>query len=380
LKLIMDIKPWCSDTNLDQLEQILHKKNIDGLCWSELKRESLPRGISKLVATLTVDERFSDDIPQWVAKELSDYVQSVDIVKQQRIEDDRNNSHLKPYFQLEGSNSHLCFAAYGIKGFRATMEDKAVAKCVSDDVSHFALFDGHGGSECAQYLAEKWITELEHLGEVIYSSDKSIEDLFLDLDVMFEQKQKEKYGSISLQNNLGSTAIGLTVRKNKDNCQLICSNCGDSRCIFWNGKSLEALSKDHKPTNSEEQKRIESSNGFVVRGRVLGELAVSRCFGDYYFKPYQASDQRHQMVIAVPDIQRRTIPIHRTDITQVALLACDGLWDVLTNEEAMQFILSRINKQPKASNLRDIAKELCEYCCVEKHSTDNISVIIIQFY
>lgn len=44
------------------------------------------------------------------------------------------------------------------------------------------------------------------------------------------------------------------------------------------------LSEDHKPGREDEAKRIRDAGGFVINGRVMGELAVSRAFGDVDFK------------------------------------------------------------------------------------------------
>jgi serine/threonine protein phosphatase PrpC len=44
------------------------------------------------------------------------------------------------------------------------------------------------------------------------------------------------------------------------------------------------MSEDHKPTREDEAKRIRDAGGFVINNRVMGELAVSRAFGDVDFK------------------------------------------------------------------------------------------------
>ena len=44
------------------------------------------------------------------------------------------------------------------------------------------------------------------------------------------------------------------------------------------------LSQDHKPVREDEAKRIRDAGGFVINNRVMGELAVSRAFGDVDFK------------------------------------------------------------------------------------------------
>ena len=47
-----------------------------------------------------------------------------------------------------------------------------------------------------------------------------------------------------------------------------------------NGKAID-LSVDHKAKRKDEQDRIKSNGGYIVYGRVLGRLAISRAFGDF---------------------------------------------------------------------------------------------------
>jgi len=64
-----------------------------------------------------------------------------------------------------------------------------------------------------------------------------------------------------------------------------------------------ALSEDHKPSREDEAKRIRDSGGFVINNRVMGELAVSRAFGDCEFKKgIQSIAQEEGMKVAPEDI------------------------------------------------------------------------------
>lgn len=121
---------------------------------------------------------------------------------------------------------------------------------------------------------------------------------------------------------------------------------------------------DHKPGREDESKRIRDAGGFVINNRVMGELAVSRAFGDSEFKKGIQSiigqdellrnenggeDEKNwdqPLVIAEPDIQVVTI----TENDQFVLLACDGLYDVFTNEEIVSFVLAQMKEH--ADSLR----------------------------
>lgn len=61
----------------------------------------------------------------------------------------------------------------------------------------------------------------------------------------------------------------------------MCANVGDARAVLCrNGKAVD-LSVDHKASRADEQERIKKQGGYIVFGRVLGRLAVTRAFGDF---------------------------------------------------------------------------------------------------
>ena len=63
------------------------------------------------------------------------------------------------------------------------------------------------------------------------------------------------------------------------------------------------------------------------------------------------------------------------------ILACDGLWDVITNEEAIYFVLNKLNDIDNLNNIsgyskNNISQSLAEHA-IKNGSTDNVSIIII---
>lgn len=121
----------------------------------------------------------------------------------------------------------------------------------------------------------------------------------------------------------GSTAITLLIKNN----QLFCANAGDSRAIACINGELEELSLDHKPNNAIEYKRICDGGGWVEYNRVNGNLALSRALGDFLFKRNQNKNAKEQIVTAYPDVEVRDL----TEDYEFIVLACDGIWDVLSN-------------------------------------------------
>jgi len=119
-----------------------------------------------------------------------------------------------------------------------------------------------------------------------------------------------------------------------------------------------AVSRDHKPEDASEEKRIKKAGGFVTENRrVGGVLALSRALGDVDLQPW---------VTWRPEVMGARLG--KED--QMLIIGCDGLWDVLTNQQAAEVALRHLDDPVSAAiRLRDTAYLL--------GSTDNISVIVV---
>ena len=171
----------------------------------------------------------------------------------------------------------------------------------------------------------------------------------------------------------GTTAICVVIKEQK----LYCGNVGDSRAIASVNGNVEILSTDHKPNNDDERKRITAAGGWVEFNRVNGKpfvflrgdffatriyskkgnLALSRALGDFIFKRNTDKRAEEQVVtgendcssiektpsfrLAAPDVVVKTI----NENWEFILLACDGIWDVLSNEEVLKFVRTRVAQQ-----------------------------------
>ena len=143
-----------------------------------------------------------------------------------------------------------------------------------------------------------------------------------------------------MQNNddhSGSTAVCAFVTPT----HIVIANCGDSRALLASneGNCIWA-SDDHKPYDEGEKARIEAAGGSVSMKRVNGDLAVSRALGDFVYKQFKpdgtalASPDRQQ-VSCIPDV--KSFP--RADHQGFLVLCCDGIWDVMTNEQVSRLML-----------------------------------------
>ncbi|CAB9522173.1 Protein phosphatase 2C homolog 3 [Seminavis robusta] len=134
---------------------------------------------------------------------------------------------------------------------------------------------------------------------------------------------------------------------------VVCANAGDSRSVFSkHGHKAVPLSYDHKPDDEEEGRRIRAAGGYVAGGRVEGDLAVSRGLGDFRFKNMetvlagatgqndktsvdQMVEPDYQKVSPVPDV---VIQNRSAEKDEFIIVACDGIWDVQTNHEAVKSV------------------------------------------
>ena len=158
---------------------------------------------------------------------------------------------------------------------------------------------------------------------------------------------------------------------------------------------VTALSEDHKPTFPEEIARVKAA-GFDVESIAIQEedgtetlihkvvknakeqLAVSRAFGDFDYKANKQLPEVEQAVIPLPDV---VIHTRKPDSDLYLVLACDGIWDVMNNEEVIDLVQKQVEIKSKFAPeflLPDVADALLHEC-LGKDSRDNLSAIVVSF-
>jgi len=153
-------------------------------------------------------------------------------------------------------------------------------------------------------------------------------------------------------------------------------NVGDSRTILNRGGKLHFQTRDHKPFHAKERKRIIAAGGYVMNGRVDGGLAVSRALGDFVYKQRPDLSPLNQKVTVQPTTDG-IVRLHAKD--NFLVLACDGVWDVMSSEAASKFVYQRIKK---SDGSEEALKSICQLLvsrCLHLGSRDNISVVIVRF-
>jgi len=248
----------------------------------------------------------------------------------------------------------------------------------------YAVMDGHNGSSCAEYATS-------HLGKNILSrlrdrptGAKAVSDeVFLKSGLLGGFKQTEHnflQHAKRLSDRAGSTACMVMVFGPDDEARLrlYMANLGDSRAVLGKvGGEAKRLTVDHKPELPLEKKRIEAAGGGVAQvagiwrcmlprtkiSPILG-LAVSRSFGDMDFKS-------PDMVSAEPEI---TIHEIDWDVDELIILASDGIWDVITDKEAVKIVQTAFREgesEEKAAQLL-VAKAL------EKGTKDDRTALVVR--
>jgi len=129
---------------------------------------------------------------------------------------------------------------------------------------------------------------------------------------------------------------------------------------------------DHKPASPEEEKRIKKAGGCVINNRVNGQLAVSRVFGDFEYKGTKGKDPKKQLITPEPEIYVRE---REANMDEFMVLACDGVWDVMSNEDIVDFIADRMRVTADLEKICNLVLDTC----LHKGSRDNMSIILIAF-
>ncbi|XP_053398734.1 probable protein phosphatase 2C T23F11.1 isoform X1 [Mercenaria mercenaria] len=282
-------------------------------------------------------------------------------------------------------NSAVKVGVSCMQGWRINMEDahcQLLSLPGDKDAMFFAVFDGHGedqqtnpkdvkntrGAKVAQYASSNLHKKI--IMQPAYAQNRIAEALkggFLQIDHDMTQDETMK------DELAGTTAISLLI-KNK---RLYCANVGDSRAVASVRGRADVLSHDHKPGNEGETRRIIAAGGWVEFNRVNGNLALSRALGDFVFKKNDKKGPDEQIVTAYPDVQERAL----TNDYEFVVLACDGIWDVLTNQEVIDFIRARIAQRMEPEIICEelMTRCLAPDCQMGGLGCDNMTVCLVCF-
>lgn len=282
-------------------------------------------------------------------------------------------------YNESGSGAGLHYALSSMQGWRIEMEDAHTAVIglpdISDSLSWFAVFDGHAGSRvsahCSRHLLECIMSREDFQAALKSEHTLSKEQLFervqtgvLDGFLELDEKLRKIPEVANGEDKSGTTAVCALITEK----YIIFSNCGDSRGVLSSNKGQPVMvTLDHKPSNPPERERIQNAGGSVMIQRVNGSLAVSRALGDFEYKNVDGKGPTEQLVSPEPEFYIRE---RNPEEDEFLVLACDGVWDVMSNEDICQFVSARMEV---TSDLEVIANDVIDTCLHKVVNNNNSS-------
>lgn len=267
------------------------------------------------------------------------------------------------------SNEFVKVGASCMQGWRINMEDAhthLLSLAEDKEAAFFAVYDGHGGAKVAQYAGNNLHKKIAShpsykKGDIIEAIKLSF--LEVDSDMLKDESMRDELA--------GTTAVIVLLKNGK----IYCGNVGDSRAVASVAGEVQQLSFDHKPGNEGETKRIVAAGGWVEYNRVNGNLALSRALGDFVFKKNEKKPPEEQIVTAYPDVVVKDLTLDHEFI----VLACDGIWDVMTNDEVVDFIRTRIAARMDPEQICEelMTRCLAPDCQMGGLGCDNMTVVLV---
>lgn len=188
----------------------------------------------------------------------------------------------------------------------------------------FGVFDGHRTSIVSEFLSDNLIKYIQNNKNYGFDTEKAIKEGFacfsLILSVLGCNKLDEELINYQKKTNSegGSTALcGLV----KDS-ELFVMNLGDSIAALVTEDKIERINEEHNTNNEKEKLMMEKKGALIIKiknvHRIMGEIAVTRSFGDRTYKEYLSSDA---------DVYKYQLKEFEKE--GILLLATDGYWNVI---------------------------------------------------
>ncbi|XP_040376049.1 probable protein phosphatase 2C 5 isoform X2 [Oryza brachyantha] len=281
-----------------------------------------------------------------------------------------------------------------LQGAREEMEDEVVLRPgpLLDGFSFAAVLDGHAGFSAVQFLRDELYKECaaaldggavlstKNLEAITASIQRAFATVDANLSNWLEQMDKE--------DESGATATAMFLR----NDVLVVSHIGDSCLVISRGGRPQVVTNFHRPygnkkTSLEEVKRIRAAGGWIVDGRICGEISVSRAFGDIRFKTRKNEmlvkgvkegrwtekfisriKFKGDLIVSSPEVSL----VELGPDVEFILLATDGLWDYIKTSEAVTLVRDQLRQHGDVQ----LACEALGQIALDRRSQDNVSIVI----
>mmetsp|Transcript_83104 Transcript_83104/g.130724 ORF Transcript_83104/g.130724 Transcript_83104/m.130724 type:complete len:390 (+) Transcript_83104:102-1271(+) len=275
----------------------------------------------------------------------------------------------------------------------------------------FGVMDGHGGPHVARFCERYLPSEIargpsEDVAAALINAFHQMDTMLEDPNSLDELRSMSGPSSglkvlpqASLKSwfanpkGTGTTAVMCCVRPD----EIIVANAGDSRAVLCSRGQAIDMSEDHKPNLPKERDRITRAGGAVgvqrigpiTQYRVNGGLNLSRSIGDLQYKQNFNLPAEEQMIVCTPEVRR----FKRNDADEFMVICCDGVWDVLSSQEAIDFIRERLGNrgdlerrlESGALRLSGILEEMLDHCLspdlrlTSGLGGDNMTAVLVVF-
>lgn len=292
-----------------------------------------------------------------------------------------------------------------LKGGRLSMEDEYF---VGNGGRFVAVFDGHGGGGVSQFLRDKLYKVFgrhlrdaegghtddsylfprggskDHLATMPTATSPracSITSRVAAMRAAFEEVERDVCLNDDLQYQ-GSTAVAVALHEEPDGSRtLVSGNVGDSRAVLSRRGRAVDLTRDHKPNDEKEKSRILAMGETIewdhyCKVHRVRNLSLSRAIGDRFAKPAVSGE----------------VEIKRFPVTEggdeFIMLASDGLWDVMSSQEAVSFVHKKLGNPLKSAGCPEDTervqftrrKNMSRFLASEairRGTGDNVCVVIV---
>ncbi|BFZ63026.1 hypothetical protein YB2330_004138 [Saitoella coloradoensis] len=295
------------------------------------------------------------------------------------------------------------------QGSRNHQEDRYTVLSPSDDPSgdippnyaFYAIYDGHGSAAISSHARA-------NLHKYLFGSKAfRAGDLEGAMKEAFKKEDEALFERLLEVNDEewrkgGSTACAVLL--DLDNARVVVADVGDSRAVLALSSPSEEgklhplrLSRDFSPTDPDEHERIERAGGRVDdETHRVGGINMSRALGDFAYKTPLVESNNPPPAIRVAKAEGREISadlisrvpfvrsydLHPPNVngqegkaTPFLVLASDGVWNVLSDEEVVRILGKGIKAGLK---LEDLVREVVQ-TLGKKEFSDNVSMVCVRF-
>ena len=246
-------------------------------------------------------------------------------------------------------------------------------------MSYFAVFDGHGGESCSEYLKNNFLDYLIENKNFPHDIKTSITETFDKLEDEFYEKNKQK--PKDQIDNSGSCALVaiMTENKNLKEFERITKN-GGKVYIDEDVKEDENGKLDESKLNFITEKN--DFNKYKCQSEVIfrhfpSHLAVVRSIGDIKVKKPEYGALKGN-IIHTPEV----FVYDYSPSYDFMVMGCDGIFDDLSNEEIIGAAWHVFKDKAKEKNydLNLLTEDSCDMIikyAMDVMTSDNLSCIVI---